>query len=166
MGHLLKVANGHLLKKPSGHLAITPNVYWTVKDYTITWTGSARFRYNYNGTISAWTESFTSGSESHSFSSPLSNPASTISSSFLSLTMHQIIVRYYGPSHATTPDTLYLSFGQGDGQYRSKTADAVKTAAGMNYEGAVAVTWVRPSDTYYEWEVTIDDVYFEPTSFW
>jgi hypothetical protein len=164
MSHLLKAASGHILKKPSGHLAITPNQYWSVRNFTVTWTGSYRYRFINTPT---WTYRYESGTYSGSFLGALTNPASSVRGSYLNYYERAVFARYYGPSSTTTPDTLRLAFGTNDNNnFFNEDVVAVITSAGLNYEGAVSVTWVKPSTASYLYESTIDDVYFEPTSFW
>jgi len=116
MAHLRKLANGHLGKASSGHLG--GGFLFNVKDFTITWTGSARL-------ISNGVTYFTAGSQSRTFpGSALSDPAGYKSSNSW-LTGANVTALFVGPQNTNFDEIyrnrLHVSFAVGGGSYKTAT---------------------------------------------
>ena len=114
MAHLRKLANGHLGKASSGHLG--GGFLFNVKDFTITWTGSARAAFS-------GVTYFTSGSQSRTFpGSALSDPAGSKSSNS-GLTGANVTALFVGPRNTNFDEIyrnrLHVSFTVGGGSYLS-----------------------------------------------
>ena len=114
MAHLRKLANGHLGKASSGHLG--GGFLFNVKDFTITWTGSAR-------RISNGVTYFTAGSQTRQFfQGSLSDPTGQrVSNS--GLTGSNVTALYVGPLNTYFDEAyrnrLHVDFSVGGGSYKS-----------------------------------------------